>query len=237
MDLSTIKGIVTIIPAAGVGQRMRSETPKQYLTIGKKLILDITLEKFLSFDPVELIIVAVSANDRYVNDLVNINDNRIVLIEGGDERVNSVNNALHFLFDNGLSDKAAVMVHDAARPCITHEDLKRLQLSFIKDKQACFLAAAVVNTLHRIDEQKQAYSTVSRDQLVNAMTPQMACFIDLKRSLETAVEEKKPVTDEMSALMQAGHKVNAVMGRADNIKITTPDDLALAEFYLSRLTV
>ncbi len=233
-DFSEVNGIVAIIPAAGIGQRMNATLPKQYLKINDKTILEITLEKFLSFAQIELVVIAISPEDTHIDLIPAASHEKVILIDGGNERASSVNNAFQFLADHGLPDNSAVMVHDAARPCITLEDLERLSAHYELQKKACFLAAPVIDTLHQVNKQKQVTGCVNRDLLIRAMTPQMACFSALKSSLESAIIDKKIITDEVSALIAAGHSVDAVVGRSDNIKVTTPDDLDLAGFYLNQ---
>ena len=233
-DISQIKGAVAIIPAAGIGERMNADKPKQYLKINGRSVLGLTLDKFLSFDPVEVIVIVISPNDKYFQHLANIENDKIIVIDGGDERVDSVHNALRYLFDNGLPDDTPVMIHDAARPCITHEDIEKLYLAYQKFNKACFLASPVIDTLHQVDDEQHVEKPVDRRNIVRALTPQIGKFIDLNEAIKTADEQKLPVTDDVSALLAAGHNVQVVFGRADNIKITHPDDLALAEFYLSK---
>ena len=233
-DFSTIKGTVAIIPAAGIGERVGADRPKQYLKIGDRTILGLTLDQFLSFDPIEVVVVVVSPNDQYLQHLRCIENKKIVIIDGGDERVNSVNNALSYLYDNGLADDTPVMIHDAARPCITHEDLKRLTVIYEETGKACFLAAPVNDTLQQVDDEQHVIKTLDRKNIVRAFTPQLARFADLKSAIDKVINEKLPVTDDVSALVAAGHEVKMVIGRADNIKITVADDLALAEFFLQR---
>jgi 2-C-methyl-D-erythritol 4-phosphate cytidylyltransferase len=237
IDLSTIKGTVAIIPAAGIGERVGANKPKQYLTIGGRTILGLTLDKFLNFDPVELVVIVVSPNDQYLANLRYIENAKIVVIDGGNERVESVNNALSYLFDNGLPDDTAVMIHDAARPCVTHEDMVRLIETFNQNQKACFLALPVADTLQQLDDEQRVLGPLDRRNIVRALTPQMARFADFKHAVESAVINKLPITDDVSALVAAGQDVQMVIGRADNIKITVADDLALAEFYLRQQQV
>jgi len=233
-DLSTIKGAVAIIPAAGIGERMKASKPKQYLKVGDRTILGITLDKFLSYDSVELVVLVISPSDQYFQDLRYIDHEKIVVIDGCDERVGSVHNALTFLFDNGLPDNTAILVHDAARPCVTHSDIDKVYHSFKQSNKPAFLAVPVVDTLHKIDDNQHVEGPVDRSDLVRALTPQVSAFIDLHNAIKSAIENKLPVTDDISALKLAGHEVEVVFGRNDNIKITEPDDLALAEFYIER---
>ncbi len=229
LDLSFIQGTTVIIPAAGIGRRMGGEVPKQYLKVSDEYILDITLEKFLSYKEVELIVLVVSPDDTYVQKLKHINNDKIVLIDGGAERVDSVFNALKFLLDNVLPDHMPVMVHDAARPCITHGDLDLLLKQFLESREPCLLAAQVVDTLQEIDTNNQVFKRLNRQHIIRAMTPQIAEFGDLKTAIKQALKENIEITGGVSALTHAGHQVTAVIGRSDNIKVTLPEDLLLAE--------
>lgn len=234
-DLSNIKGTVAVIPAAGVGSRMGAECAKQYLKINQRSILGITLSKFLAYQPIELIVLVVAAGGHSYRDLKDIDDPKIIIIEGGEERIHSVNNAMQFLYDEGLRRHLPVMVHDAVRPCVLQKDLERLSEAFAANQQPCTLVAPVVDTLKKINRKNQLLkTTIDRNNLVKTLTPQMAKFIDLHDAIKNSIADKKFFTDEASALTYAGHKVNAVYGSNSNIKITHAEDLALAEFYLQQ---
>lgn len=232
MDLSNCTGLVTIIPAAGTGSRMNLEIPKQYLKINQQAILDITLSKFLTFKAVELIVLVVSPHDEHYKQLENIQNKKVKVIFGGKERIHSVNNALIFLKENKLPSSIPIMVHDAARPCITHGDLNKMMQVFQKKSSACLLAAPVVDTLQLVDENNQVKRVVDRTHLVRALTPQMACFGILNTAISTAIKNQNLATDEVSALTVINQKVEVVIGRSDNIKITHPEDLKMAELFL-----
>lgn len=233
-DLSQFKGIVAVVAAAGCGSRMSGDTPKQYLKINRQTILDITLSRLVSFAPIELVVLVISPQDNYFKHLEYGENEKVIIIEGGAERANSVHNALRFLYDSGLPDEAPVMVHDAARPCITHQDLKQLSDTYQNTNQACILTSEVNDTLQKVGDSNLIEQTLDRSSLVRAYTPQMASFNQLKTSLKHAIDNKLNVTDEASALLASNYAVASVNGRADNIKITRNDDLALAEFYLSK---
>lgn len=233
-DLSTINGAVAIIPAAGIGQRMNAEVPKQYLKIGERSVLGLTLDRFLQFSPIEVVVLVTSPSDNYYEKLREIENEKIVVIDGGAERSDSVNNALSFLFDCGLPDNTPVMIHDAARPCVTESDIQKLYDHFQETGSACFLAAPVVDTVHQVDDKLNVDGVVDRDCIVKALTPQIAHFIDFKNSLDTAIAKKLPITDDVSSLKASGIEVQAVLGRVDNIKVTRQEDLALAAFYLQQ---
>jgi len=234
LDLSQFHDLVVIIPAAGFGQRMQSDTPKQYLTIQNQTLLEITVNKFLSYAPTGLIVLALQPGDQYCYQLPCCESEKVIIVDGGAERANSVFNALKFLYDSGLGNDIAVMVHDAARPCITHEDLNRLMEHFSERQQPCLLGSPVVDTLQRIDGADEVQGVVDRRNIMRAFTPQMARFVDLYQTLSKALEQGNLVTDEVSALTRCGMNVKVIRGREDNIKVTHPADLALAEFYLSQ---
>jgi 2-C-methyl-D-erythritol 4-phosphate cytidylyltransferase len=233
-DLSKIKGMVAIVPGAGVGSRMQSDIPKQYLKIKDRSILGLTLNKLLSYKPIELVVLVVSPDDNHYQGLKDIDSDNIIIIEGGQERIHSVNNAIRYLYDNGLADDTPVMVHDAARPCLLHKDLEKLTAQYNKSQLPCMLVAPVVDSLQKVNQENQVESRVSRDALVRVLTPQMAKFIDIKEALKKSLDNAQLFTDEVSALTYAGQTVDVVYASNGNIKITRPEDLPIAEFFLEQ---
>lgn len=233
MDLSSHSGIVAVIPAAGKGSRMESEVPKQYLTLGNQTILETTIDKFLNFNPVELVIVTVMPDDETWHQLSFSDNEKVIVIDGGKERCDSVLNALKFLYDLGLPDESPVMVHDAARPCIEEADIEKMIQAFEQDRAPKLMAAPIVDTIQKISNGK-VQGTEDRGSLIRALTPQMAKFIDLKSALLKAESDKILVTDEVSALIHYGLEVDVVLGKSENIKITHKDDLDYAEFILKK---
>ncbi|MFC0322190.1 2-C-methyl-D-erythritol 4-phosphate cytidylyltransferase [Gallibacterium melopsittaci] len=219
--------IIAIVPAAGIGSRMQADRPKQYLSLLGKTILQHTLEKLLSYPIFEKIIVAIAKDDPYLLHFPLKNHKKIQWVIGGETRDQSVLNALNEIDDNDVW----VMVHDAARPCITSQDLDKLLA--ITDPQGAILAKPVVDTI------KKSYVTTSeiektedRSLLWHALTPQFFPAVALKQALIQAKNQGFTVTDEASAFELIGKHPLLVAGRSDNIKITRPEDLALAEFYL-----
>jgi 2-C-methyl-D-erythritol 4-phosphate cytidylyltransferase len=148
---------------------------------------------------------------------------------GGAERADSVLAGLHALQAN---DDDWVLVHDAARPCLHADDLSRLIAELRSDPVGGLLAVPVSDTIKRADEQGAVLGTVDRKHLWRALTPQMFRFGVIKRALLSAREQSIQVTDEASAVEALGLRPKLVLGRSDNIKITIPEDLALAEFIL-----
>ncbi len=232
-DLSKITGSVVIIPAAGVGKRFGGPQPKQYHLINGRKILDITLSVFLNCERVEKVLLIVSPEDKLFEQLDSILDEKIVLIDGGEERQHSVNNGLRYLYDNGLPEESPVLVHDAVRPCLSDKDLSALLNFYNTHKKACFLAEPVANSLKRINQDQQVSESVERENLVSAMTPQLASFIDLKNALSHVNKMGISVTDDVGALTDCDIDVTAVFAQDLNPKITHQKDLELAAQILN----
>lgn len=216
--------IIAVIPASGVGSRMNAPLPKQYLRIQGKTILEHTLAPFLEHPYIECVVVAVSHTDPYYADITLLKHPKIQIVFGGETRANSVFNALSVL-DNA----AWVLVHDAARPCIKRSDLDKILQ--IDDPHGAILAMPAVDTMKRANGNTIAH-TEDRSTLWHALTPQFFNVGLLKQAIQSAFEQNQVITDEASAMELAGFHPTLVAGRSDNLKVTRPEDLALAEFYL-----
>ncbi|MBD1581691.1 2-C-methyl-D-erythritol 4-phosphate cytidylyltransferase [Pseudoalteromonas sp. S16_S37] len=223
----TIK-IAAVVPAAGVGSRMQVTHPKQYLKIADKTILEHTLNKLGQLPELNKIVVAVSETDDYFKALPLL-DERITAVNGGKERADSVLNALQAL----AQDKPDwVLVHDAARPLVSVEDIQTLITQCVADGEGGILAARVKDTIKR--GATHSLETVPREQLWQALTPQFFPYQALKDALQRALDNAVVITDEASAMEWAQHPVKLIPGRSDNIKITTPEDYDLACFLISK---
>lgn len=226
------QNIRVIIPAAGVGRRMGTDTPKQYLLLNEKTVIEHTLDVFDTHDSISEIVVAVSKEDEYWPSL-NLNFLKpLHKVNGGKERCDSVLNGLKFLEDKVGADDW-VLVHDAARPCLRNEDLTLLLEELLEHEVGGILAVPVRDTMKRsIENTNIIKETVDRESLWHALTPQMFRFGLLKNALESALNNNEVITDEASAVELAGYQPILVEGHADNLKITRPEDLALAAFFL-----
>jgi 2-C-methyl-D-erythritol 4-phosphate cytidylyltransferase len=222
-----------VVPAAGVGKRMASDIPKQYLQIAGVTILEHTLRKLLSFECCKGLIVAVSQADCYWHDLEIASHEKISCVAGGMERSDSVLNALQYIADK-VSDNDWVLVHDAARPCITIALIEKLLLSLESHPVGGLLAIPVADTVKRLDAQGLVTETLDRSELWLAQTPQMFRYSLLRKSLSAALAAGVAITDEASALEWCGYKPLVVAGSSRNFKITRAEDLALAEFFLQQ---
>ena len=220
-------GLTAIVPAAGIGSRMGADCPKQYLTLAGKTILEHTLGCLLSHPAIARVIVALAPHDGWFEQLAVAADPRILRVEGGIERAYSVLNALH------VAEGKWVLVHDAARPCLCHSDLDKLITTAMAGDGA-ILGSRVRDTMKRTDGAGNIVATVEREQLWHALTPQMFPTGTLKRALEEGLALGALITDEASAMERAGFTVKMVEGRADNIKVTRPEDLSLAELFLQQ---
>jgi len=218
-----------IIPAAGIGKRAGLQTPKQYFKIGDKTVLEHTVKRFQAIEDIKGIVVCVKPNDPYFMDLPI--SKQVMIANGGEERYHSVLNGLNFL-EQYADENDWVLVHDAARPCVRKSDIERLITTVKKHSVGGLLAIPVKDTVKYADDQQTVKTTMSRENLWLALTPQMFRFKLLKTALELAATQKQIVTDESQAIEALNLKPLLVEGHADNIKITYPSDLALAAFFL-----
>jgi len=220
-----------VVPAAGVGKRMQSDRPKQYLELAGKTVIEQTLTRLLGAEVFSAVAVAISVEDPYWPELDLSRHPHVVTAPGGKERADSVLSALTSLRDRANHDDW-VLVHDAARPCITSEDIHKLIATLADHDVGGILALSSHDTLKDVRD-GAIVGTLDRRHIWRALTPQMFRYGMLKAALGEA-EGNPMITDEASALELKGQKPLIVEGRPDNIKITRPEDLALAEFYLAR---
>lgn len=230
--------IYCVIPAAGVGKRMQANHPKQYLTIGDKTIIEHTVCRLQQLPFIHKIVIAISPGDQYFADLSLANDKAIQVVDGGLERVDSVLSGLTALAA-GAEDSADawVLVHDAARPNVSCEDIEKLVHQCLAQNKGGILATPVKDTMKRGVAKREAAEidhTQCRENLWHALTPQFFRLSTLIEALTSALAGGVNVTDEASAVEHQKQPVLLVEGRADNIKITRPEDLALASFYLKK---
>jgi len=223
-----------IVPAAGIGSRMAADRPKQYLRIDDRFLVDITLRRLLSHTSLQRALVALHPEDRFWLQTESHRDSRISACEGGEERADSVRNALACIAGQARDDDW-VLVHDVARPCIRRSDLDRLIAELHNDPVGGILGAPVSDTVKRADADSRVAATVERRGLWRAFTPQMFRYGVLRRALDAAAEEGQSVTDEAGAVERLGMRPRLVAGHADNIKVTVPEDLATAAWILARI--
>lgn len=220
-----------LVPAAGVGARMGSDCPKQYMPLAGKLMLLHVLDTFAMTPAIAHVYVVVSADDGYIKDALagarHLADRVTVIYKGGETRHQSVLNGLQELHGE-VADGDWILVHDAARPGLTPSLIDRLIAEVRNDDVGGLLALPVVDTLKRSDSAGRSEVTVSREGLWAAQTPQMFRYALLRRALE----EASTVTDEASAVEALGLKPKLVEGSPRNFKVTLPHDVVLAELHL-----
>jgi 2-C-methyl-D-erythritol 4-phosphate cytidylyltransferase len=227
--------IWAVLPAAGIGRRMGSTIPKQYLIIdGAPLILH-ALRRLSAVSEIQKIIVVIHSKDnqwaKLQESIVEEFENRIITVMGGDERYQSVLNGLTAVAEFADKDDW-VLVHDAARPCVRTSDIEKLISKVSLHSVGGLLGSAVDNTLKKVRADLTVIETVDREWYWNALTPQMFRFAQLKSSIEAVVASGEQVTDEAAAMEVAGFKPIMIAGSKDTIKITVESDLFLASQIL-----
>ncbi|MHB8254246.1 MAG: 2-C-methyl-D-erythritol 4-phosphate cytidylyltransferase [Acidiferrobacter sp.] len=221
-----------VVPAAGRGVRFGSAIPKQYLPLAGATVLAHALRRLDDLG-CAAIAVGLAVDDPYWPDHKPTLKTPLVTFAGGAERAMTVLNGLAAL---GAQAKPQdlVFVHDAARPCVRREDLQRLYECARSAPDGALLARAVADTVKREGPEGYVAGTIERRGLWLAQTPQVFRFAQLRAALEAAVAAAEVVTDEASAIERFGGQPRLVPGSPDNIKITVPEDLVLAELYLAR---
>jgi len=230
----TINKYWALVPAAGIGKRLGSKIPKQYLKLHGQEVLAWTLQTLAAADFIEKIVLVLHPDDNYFAGHLAQKFPDVLVVPGGEERQDSVANGLAFLKGLAKNDDW-VLVHDAARPCLLLEDLTKLVNHLKEDAVGGILASQVKDTLKHSDESCKVLDTLKRNEYWLAATPQMFRFSLLCEALNSAKEAGFIATDEAAAIEAMGLPVTIVEGRSDNLKITSQEDLALAEFLLQKL--
>lgn len=229
----SLSPVLAIVPAAGVGKRMQANSPKQYLTIGEFTILEHTILALLQNQYIERVVVAISPQDEYFQNTCLASHPKVTTVDGGAERVDSVLAGLKFA--EKIEHKYQwALVHDAARPCVSDSDISNLITTCQNNSSGGLLAYQVRDTMKRSDNQAQVLATVEREHLWHALTPQMYPTKQLIKAIEQGLAQQLVITDESSAIEAAGLPSQLVESSSENIKVTRPDDLAYAEFILSK---
>jgi 2-C-methyl-D-erythritol 4-phosphate cytidylyltransferase len=233
---SAVSKAYALIPAAGAGTRMRAAKPKQYLEIAGRPLLHHALRAMAGHPRIDRVFVVLAQDDAHFAryDSGEFGTKLVPLYCGGETRAASVLNGLLALREHlGATDW--VLVHDAVRPCLGRIELDRLFAELELDETGGLLAVPVADTLKRANRESRVAGTELRDNLWMAQTPQMFRF----RVLVEALRDADPglATDEARAVEGSGLRPKLVMGSARNIKVTFPDDLALAELILKAMSV
>lgn len=222
-----------VIPAAGIGARMGGSLPKQYLELDGTSVLEHSVSRLLARPDLVAVVVVIHPDDAHWRRLPLSDDPRVITVEGGRRRCDSVLAGLNELTLRAAADDW-VLVHDAARPCAHPDSLEQLCSAVVDHPVGGLLGVPVVDTLKRVDAGGVVECTESRRGLWQAHTPQAFRYQLLHQCLARAIVRGAEVTDEASALEWAGHRPLMVSGRSDNLKITRPEDLALARSILAQ---
>ncbi|AWV98683.1 2-C-methyl-D-erythritol 4-phosphate cytidylyltransferase [Arcticibacterium luteifluviistationis] len=228
------KSIFSVIVAGGSGSRMKSVIAKQFLPLFDKPILSHTIEKFLQIPDNNIIVVLPESDMFFWEDIIQsnetllaaVNTGQIKSVVGGVTRFQSVNNGLNAIAETtGL-----VAIHDGVRPLISVEKIKD-SFAQAQTSDSSILAVAVKDSVRVVKENGDS-KIIDRSELRLIQTPQTFNLKLIKDAY--ALGELPHFTDDASVFEQAGHKVNLMEGEYKNIKITTPEDLAVAEALLNK---
>ncbi len=215
-----------IIPAAGVGNRMANVLPKQYIALGGKPMISHSIQVFFNHPRIAGIHVALNPEDDFWRSLTLEPESRLHLhYTGGATRAETVLNTLKAL-EPSLQADDWILVHDAARPGLTHALLTHLINTLEQDEVGGLLALPVADTLKQSADNQQVAQTIPRANLWQAQTPQMFRFLTLKNAL---IQFGASVTDEAEAIEALGLKPKLVQGELRNLKVTYPQDLILLQ--------
>ncbi len=221
-----------IMPASGIGKRMKSQIPKQYLKLENDLtIIDQCLKTLLEVDIISGFVISLSEDDTLFKSSIYFNHSKMLAnVEGGKERLHSVLNSLNSL-NKVAKPNDWVLVHDSVRPCVKKADIEMLITEVSNHPTGGILATSVVDTIKQVTVDGEV-STIDRKKLFKAQTPQMFRFGILKSALDNAIKLENHITDESEAIENLGYPIKIVIGSSSNIKITQSDDLKLANYYL-----
>ena len=231
--------VFVLLPAAGIGTRMASTTggaPKQFLTLKGLPILQHSLQAFLDVPQITAIYVSVREPEQQrVAELIQNAgmSGKVHVVVGGDARQDSVANALAAL--PSTSDDDIVLVHDAVRPLIDAATIAKT-IEAIEKHGAAIVGTPAVDTIKQVERTADGAlitSTIPRELIVHAQTPQGARVPLMRKAFAEAAADEFIGTDESSLLERAGVSVVVVPGHARNFKVTQPGDLEIAEFYLA----
>lgn len=228
-----------VMPAAGAGRRFGAALPKQYASLAGRTVIEWALAPFLDDPRCAACVVAVAADDPWWAEVavrLTGRGSEIWVAAGGAERCDSVRNGLARL-ESVAADDDWVLVHDAARPCLENADLGVLLETLAADPTGGLLATPCADTLKRTQADAAGHAvqaTVPRESVWRALTPQMFRFGALCRALDAARAAGRRPTDEAQALEWAGARARLIAGSASNLKITTAEDLEIAQLLLAR---
>lgn len=222
-----------IIPAAGFGSRMGITIPKQYLDLAGQPVIAHTLNVFLNCSRISSVNLVLNNEDTVFKNLECTKHSKLsVYYAGGETRAGTVLNGLQAI-KNKVSEDDWILVHDAARPCLSAALLNNLLDDLQEDAVGGLLAIPLAETLKRADSNNKVSRTESRENLWQAQTPQMFRYAILNQALDRFNQFNAVPTDEAQAIEALGYAPTLVRGDLRNIKITYPPDLELAKLIIN----
>ena len=224
--------VTAIFPAAGASRRMKTDTNKNFLEIGGEIGLIRTLKTFSKVERIDFLIVVVAENEvEIVENLLSAEKNLkpYKIVVGGSERQYSIANGLRFVPD----DAEIILVHDAARPLVNLRTIEEV-IDAAEKFDGAIAAVREKNTIKIIDAENFVKETPPRSELVAVQTPQGFRKKILFDAYKKAAEDNFLGTDDASLVERIGGKIKIVWSDYKNIKITTPEDISIAENFLSR---
>lgn len=222
-----------IIPAAGTGSRFGAPLPKQHTLIHGQTVLQHTLNLFAANPRIGRIVIAVSPDDTHIDSSLKLPPHAVISRTGGNSRAQTVANTLNALLDqHSITAQDTILVHDAARCCLKQSTLNRLLDALPHAADGAILAIPVADTLKRQTDRQTIAATVSRSGLWQAQTPQAFQAALLQQALSASTLDN--ITDEASAVEQLGRQPLLIEGDSTNIKLTRPNDAALAAWLLAQ---
>ena len=224
-----INPFVVILPSAGSGERFGSSLPKQYHEINGKLVLDHSLELFLSFNECKRVVIAISDSDKFHQKLAR--DERVIFVKGGSHRAASVKSSFESLVSSGFAYD--VLIHDSVRPCLKQSIVKKFLEAFaISECSGMIFASPSYETLKLSKDGKEINYTQDRSLIWRAETPQIFNFQSLKDAYDRFEGNLSILNDEAALFDELKNKVLLFKNTSNNLKITLADDLKLAEYLM-----
>tara|TARA_Y100000748_G_C15469916_1_gene478459 strand:+ start:373 stop:1059 length:687 start_codon:yes stop_codon:yes gene_type:complete len=218
-----------VILAAGQGKRFKSSKPKQYLKINNKSFIDIAIEKIKNIKKIKNIYIVLDKNYTYS---IPKKLSNIYKVKGGNTRTKSVFNGLKAISDSKMIPKN-VLIHDAARPCVSVDDINKLLNNVKSLKTGLSLGYPLTNALKKTNDRLIVTGNIKRTNLYMSYTPQVYNFNKLYEAYNDIIYKKIQVDDEIEAMSHIGHKTKIMRTSVGNIKLTFNDDLIIIKKLMS----
>jgi len=223
--------ILAIIPAAGIGQRFGTDKPKQYEHLNGMTVIESAVKPFLDSNLISKIIIPISKSDSLIKKQNFIDHPKVLIVDGGDTRAESVHNSL---CHEEVNSHNFVITHDAARPNVTEEDIVNIYEEIRRSDSDCSIFyIPVVDSIKNIKED----TTLNKSNYYLIQTPQISNIKKLKKALEILISEDISIPDESFAIESQNLAVSRIKGRTSNIKITHKEDISLLQKFSTRVGI